>query len=469
MGTRIDRPVAADRSRRIRLHRVAVPPVPRRTNRSRAESPAAIRADVVEDVVNTPSTERALERADHRVCRRRGELGCTVLADWSKFKSHPGSITARASGGNDNRPTKVGRCLPEQSSTGGRCPSPAQTPCSELGAASERERQGLTRLVQFSARHPPDPCDQLFSWNGKYVVEACDTTMIEAMALAELDFRRDVENSGGTSATVTLLRSGMNVERVRISTGRLRRLSVRPLGFPDARLFLPNLDPIAAFERYAIAGGMPLYLSKLASGSLREAIGNVVLNRDAPLFNEGRIIVEQELREPRVYFAILEQLAGGDMPQTRSANASRWKRRLSTNTWLRSRNCVSSPSTFPSVPSPMLAPVGGASTTNSSASGFGLCFHSRVTSSPGWCRPHCSTLRSPTSSPITSLRHSRHGACSGSGRTLPVERRSSDAGGATPQMSFAERRNDPPRRSTQSDRCAPRWSSSRRRNGRLHR
>ena len=96
--------------------------------------------------------------------------------------------------------------------------------------------------------------------------------------------------------------------------GRLRRLSVRPLAFPDARLFLPNLDPIAAFERFAIAGGMPLYLSKLASGSLREAICNVVLNRDAPLFNEGRIIVEQELREPRVYFAILEQLARGGMP-----------------------------------------------------------------------------------------------------------------------------------------------------------
>ena len=96
--------------------------------------------------------------------------------------------------------------------------------------------------------------------------------------------------------------------------GRLRQLSVRPLAFPDARLFLPNLEPIAAFERFAIAGGMPMYLSKLAPGSLREAICNVVLNRDAPLFNEGRIIVEQELREPRVYFAILEQLAGGGMP-----------------------------------------------------------------------------------------------------------------------------------------------------------
>jgi len=96
--------------------------------------------------------------------------------------------------------------------------------------------------------------------------------------------------------------------------GRPRQLAVRPLVFADARQFLPGLDPIAAFERFAIAGGTPMYLSRLASGSLRDAVCNAVLNSDGPLFNEGRIIVEQELREPRVYFAILEQFADGGKP-----------------------------------------------------------------------------------------------------------------------------------------------------------
>jgi len=93
--------------------------------------------------------------------------------------------------------------------------------------------------------------------------------------------------------------------------GRLRQLSVRPVDFHDAALFLPTLSPIAAFERFAIAGGMPMYLSKLSTGTLRDAVCNMVLHKDAPLFQEGRRIVDQELREPRVYFAILEQLAGG--------------------------------------------------------------------------------------------------------------------------------------------------------------
>ena len=93
--------------------------------------------------------------------------------------------------------------------------------------------------------------------------------------------------------------------------GRLRRLAVRPLSFGEAAPFFDGLDSVAAFERFAVSGGMPMYLSRLAEGRLREAVCRNVLDRDAPLWNEGRVIVDQELREPRVYFAMLEQLATG--------------------------------------------------------------------------------------------------------------------------------------------------------------
>lgn len=93
--------------------------------------------------------------------------------------------------------------------------------------------------------------------------------------------------------------------------GRLQRLDVRPLPYTDSAGFFADLDPVERFERYAIAGGMPMYLAKVGRPKLRDAVCREILDRDAPLFNEGRAIVEQELREPRVYFAILEQLAGG--------------------------------------------------------------------------------------------------------------------------------------------------------------
>ena len=94
--------------------------------------------------------------------------------------------------------------------------------------------------------------------------------------------------------------------------GRLVRAEVRPLQFAEALSFLGSLDPVTAFERYAVAGGMPLYLDRLASGSVRDAVCSQILDRNGALWNEGRAILEQELREPRVYFGILEQLASGD-------------------------------------------------------------------------------------------------------------------------------------------------------------
>jgi uncharacterized protein len=93
--------------------------------------------------------------------------------------------------------------------------------------------------------------------------------------------------------------------------GRLQRLAVRPLSFGEATSFLKGREPTEAFERYAVSGGMPMYLARLAEGRLRDAVCDHVLRRDSPLWNEGRVIVDQELREPRVYFAILEHLATG--------------------------------------------------------------------------------------------------------------------------------------------------------------
>ena len=94
--------------------------------------------------------------------------------------------------------------------------------------------------------------------------------------------------------------------------GRLIRQDVRPLDFARATDFLSEHPPLVAFERYAIAGGMPLYLAKLSPGTVRDTVCNEVLDRDGPLWNEGRAAIEQELREPRVYFAILEALSRGD-------------------------------------------------------------------------------------------------------------------------------------------------------------
>lgn len=94
--------------------------------------------------------------------------------------------------------------------------------------------------------------------------------------------------------------------------GRLVPLQLRPLAFDEAAPFLAGVDPLARIERYAVAGGMPRYLAELAGGSLRDRVIRRVLDRNGPLWDEARIILDQELRQPATYFSILEQLAGGD-------------------------------------------------------------------------------------------------------------------------------------------------------------
>jgi AAA+ ATPase superfamily predicted ATPase len=105
--------------------------------------------------------------------------------------------------------------------------------------------------------------------------------------------------------------------------GRLRPLQLRPLPYAQARGFLAGIDAISSFERYGIAGGMPRYLTDLAGADLRTVVCSRVLDRNGALWDEARTILDQELREPKVYFAILAELASGDKELGEITNRAR--------------------------------------------------------------------------------------------------------------------------------------------------
>src|SRR5664279_2939488 len=74
--------------------------------------------------------------------------------------------------------------------------------------------------------------------------------------------------------------------------GRLIPVQLRPLSYPQAALFMPHLAPLERFERFAITGGMPRYLAELGHGPLRDTISDRVLDRDGPLWDEARTVLE---------------------------------------------------------------------------------------------------------------------------------------------------------------------------------
>ncbi len=110
--------------------------------------------------------------------------------------------------------------------------------------------------------------------------------------------------TGSSIATMESLQSERNPLH-----GRLRPLPLWPMPFNEATLLLETDDPLEQLGRYAIAGGMPRYLSALAKDDLAEVIASAIVDPYSQLFNEPPTLLRTELREPTVYVSILARLS----------------------------------------------------------------------------------------------------------------------------------------------------------------
>ncbi len=94
---------------------------------------------------------------------------------------------------------------------------------------------------------------------------------------------------------------------------RTSQLWLRPLLLRDASAFLPSYSAEQLVEAYAVVGGMPGYL--LQFSDRRDLLGNLraaVFHRDSFLYNEPELLLREELREPRLYAALLRAIAAGN-------------------------------------------------------------------------------------------------------------------------------------------------------------
>ncbi len=93
---------------------------------------------------------------------------------------------------------------------------------------------------------------------------------------------------------------------------RTAQLRLEPLEFHDALGFFEGYSPSDRVRAYGVFGGTPAYLRIIAGQQdLLASIEGQVLTRGTFLFDEVRLLLQQELREPRNYFAILEAIASG--------------------------------------------------------------------------------------------------------------------------------------------------------------
>jgi AAA+ ATPase superfamily predicted ATPase len=93
---------------------------------------------------------------------------------------------------------------------------------------------------------------------------------------------------------------------------RTAQYLLEPLQFKDARLFYPSFDLEDQVRAYAVYGGIPAYLHSIQpEQTLKKNILEGILTRGSFLYDEVRFVLQQELREPRNYFAILQAIVAG--------------------------------------------------------------------------------------------------------------------------------------------------------------
>ena len=102
---------------------------------------------------------------------------------------------------------------------------------------------------------------------------------------------------------------------------RTGQLQLTPFGYADAALFTPEWPAEERIRAYAVFGGMPYYLSQIdPARSLADNIARTALARDGILREEVRLLLFQELPDPRLHFSVLRALAGGDTRVSQISN-----------------------------------------------------------------------------------------------------------------------------------------------------
>ncbi len=104
---------------------------------------------------------------------------------------------------------------------------------------------------------------------------------------------------------------------------RIAQYLLEPLEFVDAQQFFLPYMAEDRLRAYAVYGGTPAYLQTIQpEQSLQTNILEGILTRGSVLYDEVRFILQQELREPRNYFAVLQAIASGNTRQNEIKQAA---------------------------------------------------------------------------------------------------------------------------------------------------
>lgn len=124
--------------------------------------------------------------------------------------------------------------------------------------------------------------------------------------------------SGSTLSVMQKKVMGKNAPLYGRRTGSIH---VKPFDFFSMKMFMPATSIEMAIYYYSIFGGIPFYIEQLQEKkTLLENICSTTLVPNGLLYNEPYFLVQEELRDPKLYFAVMHSIASGNTRPTAIAN-----------------------------------------------------------------------------------------------------------------------------------------------------
>ncbi|MEA2054552.1 MAG: ATP-binding protein [Candidatus Thermoplasmatota archaeon] len=122
-------------------------------------------------------------------------------------------------------------------------------------------------------------------------------------------------------SSISMMEKGVLSYKSPLYGRRTGQIKLTPIKFKDLKEFFPKYSIKQLIEVYSILGGIPAYLNLFnPDKDVFENIKETFLVKEHLLYQEPEIILREELREPRVYFNLLEAMANGKTKLTDIAN-----------------------------------------------------------------------------------------------------------------------------------------------------
>ena len=111
---------------------------------------------------------------------------------------------------------------------------------------------------------------------------------------------------------------------------RTAQMNIDQMNFKNSCRFVENYSFEEKIAVYSICGGTPAYLMEFGDAPLNRCMEDKIFKKDAFMYNELPFLLREELKEPRIYFSILNAISIGKTTLSKIVNHTGYEKGIIT-------------------------------------------------------------------------------------------------------------------------------------------